>query len=134
MKWIAYAVILGLLFLVPVERLDVAKLVPVQTVAMYTEPGTVVLETDTHNVGKGSSVSKALQNLEDTTAGVIYLDTAEFLLVSTDAQSYVDALREYLNPSVRVSMWDGKGAVDTAAKYLSTMENLPKLKHWKQGL
>ncbi len=134
MKWIAYAVILGLLFLVPVERLDVAKLVPVQTVAIYTELSTVVLETDTHNVGRGNSVSKALQDLEDTTPGVIYLDTAEYLLVSSDAQSYVEALREYLNPSVMVSLWDGEGAVDVAAKYLSVMEDLPKLKHWKPSL
>ena len=134
MKYILYAVILGLLFLAPVERLDIGQLVPVQTVAIYTELGAVVLETDTNNIGRGSSVSKALQNLEDSTPGVIYLDTAEYLLVSSDAQSYVEALQQYLNPSVLVSMWDGEAEVETAAKHLSVMEDLPKLKQWKPGL
>lgn len=131
MRKLAYAVILGLLFLAPVKRLDVANLQPVQTVAIYTEPGFVVLETDTHNIGRGTSVTDAVANLEETTPGVIYLDTAEYLLVSKDAETYVDALREYLNPSVKVSLWVAGNAVDVAAKYLSEEENLPKLKNWK---
>lgn len=131
MRKLAYAVILGLLFLAPVKRLDVANLQPVQTVAIYTEPGFVVLETDTHNIGRGTSVTDAVANLEETTPGVIYLDTAEYLLVSKDAETYVDALREYLKPSVKVSLWVAGNAVDVAAKYLSEEENLPKLKNWK---
>ncbi len=131
MRMIAYAVILALLFLAPVKRLDVAKLQPVQTVAIYTEPGAVVLETDTHNVGRGASVAEAIANLEETTPGVIYLDTAEYLLISKDAEAYVDALREYLKPGVKVSLWVAGGGVDVAAKFLSEEKNLPKLKNWK---
>ena len=132
MRVLIYGIILALLLLVPVQRLDVAKLEPVQTVAIYTEPGSVVLETDTHNIGKGNSVTTALENLEKTTPGVIYLDTAEYLLVSPGAVSYVDGLRQYLSPSVRVSMWDEKGKVDMAAKFLSVRKDLPKLKDWKR--
>jgi hypothetical protein len=131
MRKIAYAVILGLLVLAPVKRLEVANLQPVQTVAIYTEPGAVVLETDTHNIGRGASVSEAVVNLEETTPGVIYLDTAEYLLVTKDAETYVDALREYLNPSVKVSFWEAGRGVDVAAKFLSEEKNLPKLKKWK---
>ena len=131
MRKLVYAVILGLLFLAPVERLDIANLQPVQTVAIYTEPGFVVLETDTHNIGRGASVTEAVANLEENTPGVIYLDTAEYLLISKDAESYVDALRGYLNPDVKVSMWQAGNAVDMAAKFLSEEKNLPKLKKWK---
>ncbi len=131
MRIIAYLIILALLLIAPVERLDVAKLEPVQTVAVYTEPGAVVLETDTHNVGKGQSISEALANLEETTPGVIYLDTAEYLLVAKDGEGYVNDLRAYLSPSVKVSMWDGDGEVDRAARFLSVEKHLPRLRHWK---
>lgn len=132
MRKVLYVVILGLLLFAPVKRLDIANLQPVQTIAVYTEPGAVVLETDTHNIGRGATVADAVLNLERNTPGVIYLDTAEYLLVSKDAQKYVDALRGYLRPSVRISDWKREIAVDIAAKYLSKTNNLPMLKHWKE--
>ena len=131
MRKLIYLIILGLLVLTPVKRLDIANLQPVQTVAIYTEPGAVVLETDTHNVGRGASVTEAVANLEENTPGVIYLDTAEYLLVSKDAESYVDALRKYLKPSVKVGLWEVGEGIDMAAKFLSEEKNLPKLKKWK---
>lgn len=131
MRKLIYLIILGLLVMTPVKRLDIANLQPVQTVAIYTEPGAVVLETDTHSIGRGVSVTEALANLEDNTPGVIYLDTAEYLLVSKDAEGYVDALRKYLKPSVKVGFWEVGEGIDMAAKFLSEEKNLPKLKKWK---
>lgn len=131
MRKIIYAVILGLLFLAPVKRLDVANLQPVQTVAIYTEPGFVVLQTDIQNVGRGATVTEAVANLEENTPGVVYLDTAEYLLISKDAESYVDALRQYLKPSVKVSSWQTGEGIENAAKFLSEEKNLVSLKKWK---
>ena len=131
MRVIIYIVILALMLLAPVERLDVAKLEPVQTVAIYMESDTVVLETDTESTGRGADVRQAYQDLEENTPGVIYLDTAEYLLVSEDAAAHVDALRQYLKPSVMVSLWDGEGSIKDAAKYLSVHYDLPELKDWK---
>ena len=133
MRKIAYVVILCLVLLAPVKRLDVANLQPVQTVAVYTEPGAVVLETDTHNLGRGATVADAVADLEKNTPGVIYLDTAEYLLISKDAQNYVSALRDYLGSSVRISNWKRGIEVDLAAKYLSEAKNLPMLKHWQDA-
>lgn len=130
MRILLYIVILALLFLAPVQRLDVAKLEPVQTVAVSVEDGTVILETDTDNAGRGADVAEALQDLEDTTPGVIYLDTAEYLLVTEAALDCVDTLRSSLSSSVRVSLWDGEGSVKTAAKYLGIRKDLPKLRDW----
>lgn len=130
MRILLYIVILALLFLAPVQRLDVAKLEPVQTVAVSMEDGTVILETDTDNTGRGVDAAEALQNLEDTTPGVIYLDTAEYLLVTEAALDCVDTLRSSLSSSVRVSLWDGEGSVKTAAKYLGIRKDLPKLRDW----
>jgi len=123
--------VLGLLFLAPVERLDVAKLEPVQTVAIYTDGGEVVLETDTQNMGRGADAKEALQDLEDNTPGVIYLDTAQYLLVTENAARYAEQLRGDLKPSVYVSMWDGKGEISNAARYLSVHGKLTKFRDWK---
>ena len=131
MRMVLYIVILALLFLAPVQRLDVAKLEPVQTVAVYIQGESVVLETDTGNKGEGADVDEALEDLEEKTPGVIYLDTAQYLLVSEQGESHVDSLRKYLSQSVSVCMWDGEGSIEGAAQYLDVRSDLPKLKDWK---
>ncbi len=131
MRMILYIIILSLLFLAPVESLDVAKLQPVQTVAIYTREEDVFLETDTGVTGRGRDVDRALEDLEKATPGVIYLDTSEYLLVSESAESLVDDLCPYLHPSVKVCLWDEKGEVKDAAKYLAVMYGLPELRQWK---
>ena len=128
MRRILYIIILALLFFAPVKRLDVAKLEPVQTVAVYMQDDQIVIETDTDNIGKGSTVHDAIDDLEQTTPGVIYLDTAEYLLLSKNAIIYIDAIRQYLAQNVRVCLWDEEGSVKDAAKYLSVRKNLPKIK------
>lgn len=131
MRILLYIIILALLLLAPVERLDVAKLEPVQTVAIRVEKNSVILETDTNNRGEGTNIADALSDLEDSTPGVIYLDTAEYLLVSENATIYVDALRRYFSPSVKVSLWDGESSVESAAQYLAVRDDLPKLRDWQ---
>ncbi len=131
MRIILYLVILALLFLVPVERLDVAKLEPVQTVAISKENGMILLQTDTKDTGRGQTAKDALRDLEERTSGVIYLDTAEYLLVTEEALDSVDALDAYLSRKVRVSLWDGKGSVEEAARYLRVHGTHPKIDQWK---
>lgn len=133
MRRILYIIILALLFFAPVKRLDVAKLEPVQTVAVYMQDDQIVIETDTDNIGKGSTVHDAIDDLEQTTPGVIYLDTAEYLLLSKNAIIYIDAIRQYLAQNVRVCLWDEEGSVKDAAKYLSVRKNLPKIKEFNEN-
>lgn len=132
MRRVLYLVILGLLFFVPLERVDIAKLLPVEAVAVYVENGEVVLETDTQDQGRGTDAADALQKLKDTTPAVVYLDTAEFLLVSKDAVGYVEQLRNFLKPSVKVCICEASGRVKEAVKYLEVHGNLPKLRDWSE--
>ncbi len=130
MRKVLYVIILALLFLAPLERVDVAKLLPIEAVAVYVDGDSVVLETDTEDKGKGENVALALRNLIKTTPAVVYLDTAEYLLVSEDALEHVDALRDYLKPSVKVCVCQAKGGVKDAAKYLDVHGDLPELRDW----
>ena len=129
MRRVIYVLILGLLFFAPVDRLDVADLELVQAVALYLEDGLVVLETDTGDVGKGKVVAEALEDMKGNTASVIYLDTAELLLVAEDAYAHVEAMRELLAPSVMVGRYRG-GDVAEEAKYEDIHGQLTKLRDW----
>lgn len=131
MRIILYVVILALLFVVPLEPVDVAKLLPIETVAVYMEDGNVVMETDTQHKGRGENVADALENLKAVTPAVVYLDTACYLLISEDAMHCVDQLKQYLKPSVDVAICDDKDWVKDAAKYLSVHGGTVPLKQLK---
>lgn len=132
MRIIMYIVILALLFLAPIERMDVADLLPIEAVAVYAEDGKVVLETDTENIGRGENAVKALENLKETTAAVVYLDTAEYLIVSEETEEQIAELRKFLKPSVQVCIADAKGRVKDVAKYVDIHGDTVRLKHWKR--
>lgn len=131
MRRVLYVLLLAPLLFVPLERVDVAKLLPIEAVAVYIQENLVVLETDTEHTGAGDTVQQALASLKKNTPAVVYLDTAEYLLVSDDAIAKVDELRQYLKPSVKVCICDAKERVKDAAEYLSVHGKLPKLREWK---
>lgn len=130
---ILYCLILVALLLIPVEKLDVGDLEPVQAVWVYQQDGRVVLETDTQDEGNGNTVEEALADLETHCKGIIYLDTAQFLLVAEDTAERIPALTNHLKGSVSVCQWDGEGSVADAAKYMAAHKSGRKLRDWKQG-
>lgn len=133
MRKILYIVILGMLFFAPLQRLDIAKLLPVQAVAVYLENEDVVLETDASYMGRGETALQALEDLKQTVPAVIYLDTAEYLLIAEDATGFAEELRQVLKPSVKVCVCQAAGRVKEAVEYLEVHSNLPKLRHWNGG-
>lgn len=130
MRRILSVAILALCLLAPVKRLDVAKLEPVQTVAIYSQGGKVVLETDTGNRGEGVDAAEALGNLKQNALAVIYLDTAEYLLVGEGDEQLVGQLLPVLHKRVKVALYGGGDIVEETA-YWEVHGDLPKLEQWK---
>ncbi len=131
MRKFLYVLILVSLLFAPLNRVNVADLLPVEAVAVYMDGDQVVLETDTEHLGYGETAEQALEALKKNTPKVVYLDTAAYLLVSEDAVDEVDSLRQHLKPSVRVCVCDGRGKVKDTTQYLRVHQKLPKLKDWK---
>ena len=131
MRRVLYAALIVPLFFVPLNRVNVADLLPIEAVAMYMDGNQVILETDTEHKGYGENAEKALASLKQNTPAVVYLDTAEYLLVAPDAAEQVESLRPHLKPSVKVCVWKAEGKVKDAAKYLEIHKDLPSLKTWK---
>ena len=126
MRLILYIVIIALVFFAPVKWTDVADLLPIETVAVYKEEGSVVLETDSGYKGVGQDAQKALENLKEKTPAIIYLDTAKYLVVAEDAKEQIQELKGYLKEKIRIYIADVRGYVKEASKYLQTHENLPE--------
>ena len=131
---VLYVLILAAMFALPVERTDVGKLRPIQTVSISKNGGWTILRTDTEDIGMGKTVQEALDNLKATTPGVVYLDTAVFLLVAEEAQDSIQDLRQVLRKNVKVCVADRGIDPVKATEYLAAHDNLPKLKHWEEGM
>lgn len=101
-KFIIYIIVIASALIVPVERADVGKLIPVETVFVYREGEMTVVETETGNRGVGSTVDTAIQNLHETASGLIFLDTAEYLLVSEETVGLLSDMAGYLKETTRV--------------------------------
>lgn len=127
-----YTLVLAAALTVPLRGTDVGKLKPVGLIELYKEGESVVILTDSGDSGIGSSVHAAFENLEQTTAGVIFLDTADFLLLSHDAVESARELEAYLKPSVRVCYTQEKIDPQQAAAYLAVHRPSVKLKDWNR--
>lgn len=130
MRKVLYCLIVIALLFVPLNRVDVSKLLPIEAVALYMEGENVVLETDTAHTGIGATAQQALEALKKNTPKAVYLDTTAYLLVSENAADQVDSLRQFLKPSVRVCVCEAKDIVKDTAEYLKVHLKLPKLKDW----
>ncbi len=128
---VVYCLILAALCVLPVERQDVADLEPIQAVWLSQENETVVLETDTKDKGTGSTVAEALADMKHKSLGIIYLDTAQYLLVSENARKMIPQIAQYLKGSVRICLWDGAGEVADAARYMQSHKTGCELKNWQ---
>lgn len=120
MKRIAlYIAALAVALLIPTKGTDIGKLQPVELASIDLEEGWIVLRTDTGDSGIGQSVEEALQNLKDTTAGIVFLDTADYLLTTPEASETAKKLTPYLKGSVRICAVEGNVDLEEAAEYLS---------------
>lgn len=128
---VIYILALAAALMVPIEGTDVGKLQPVSVVQLYRDGESVIIETDTGDSGVGGSVEAAFNNLEETTAGVIFLDTADFLLLDSNAAEVIGALETYLKPSIRICLVEEKIDPGQAAQYLAVHRPGVQLKNYK---
>ena len=132
MRKVLYVALLVPLFFVPLHRVNIADLLPVEAVAIYMNGNQVVLETDTGNKGSGETVEKAVAALKENTPAVVYLDTAKYLLISPDATEQAERLYSYLKPSVKVCVCQAAGRVKDMVEYLEIQRDLPQLKNFSK--
>lgn len=130
---IIYALILLAAFAVPVEKADVAQLRPIEVIYICKDADAVVLKTDTDDIGIGHDALSALEDMKLTSPAVIYLDTAEYLLIGDGAQEAAKQLKGVLKNSVQLCETDDNIELKDVAEYLPVHGNLPDFKDWEAG-
>lgn len=130
---IIYIIVAALALLMKPHGTDVGKLIPVEVIWLSGSQGQVMIETDTGNKGTGKTIDDAIENLKKTTAGVVYLDTADFLLVSTGSVEFLGEMGKHLKSTVEVCGADGEIDLTAAAEYLAAHRPNMTLKKAMRG-
>ena len=118
-KILLYMLLLGAALVLPLEGSDVGSLLPVELVQLDKMGDSVVISTDAGTTGTGETVKTAIRDMEKTAVGIVFLDTADYLLVKESAMPEVESIKEHLKPSVRVCIQHVEMNLKDAAAYLS---------------
>ena len=81
--WVLCGIAAGLLLAgeLPMETHDAAELLPAELAIFWTEDGRVCARCDNGTEGSGEDLDAALDDLERAAEGVLFLDTAEHLIL-----------------------------------------------------
>lgn len=127
MKILLYMVILIGVLLLPAQGTDVGKLIPVEVIAVSESGGVVTINTDTGDMGQGNGLEEAFEDMKRTAPGIIYLDTAEYLILEEGLEE-MEALRGYLKGDIQVCYAREGLPLEGIANYLSVHKSDVKLK------
>lgn len=133
MRWIIYLALIAVTLLVPVNRTDVAKLQPVEVICLQRRGEDLQIRTDTEDSGAGKNLKAAIEDLEKSTPGIIYLDTAEYLLIYLGCEMEADQIKEYLKDNVRICEISQQMNLADAAVYLDIHRPQQTMRIWKPG-
>lgn len=131
MKYWIWVLLAALMLLSPFQGSDVGKLRPVELVAMHREGYTVILETDTGDVGRGRNPAEALEDMKRTAPGALFLDTAEYFLVTRETENLLPELAGVLRPAVEVCVLEDPVDLEAAAEYLRAHSPEVTLLQWR---
>ena len=112
---------------------DAAKLAPAQVVSVQTEDGEIMVRTDLGNFGRGADLEEAFADLEDTTSGKVFLDTADYLLVDEASMAYLPELTQWLKGNCLVFKSGEVEDLEGAALYLDAHPAGLELKECRSG-
>lgn len=98
---------------------DLGNLKPVQLVQVTTCNGKVRVRTDTGSMGQGITVAEAVTDLQNGADGTVFLETADFLLVTALTSRFLPELGDFLRPGTEIARITSYVDGETAAKYLT---------------
>ncbi len=131
MKYWVWIPLAALLLLSPFQGNDVGKLRPVELVTMRREKNAVVLETDTGDVGRGRDPLTALEDLKRSAPGALFLDTADYFLVTRETENLLPELSGVLRPAVEICVYSEETDLMGAVEYLRAHSPEVTLLQWR---
>lgn len=102
-RWVIYGLVIALLLVLrPQEMKDVGQLLPVELLYIYKEGGYIRVETDDGTWGRGLTLQRAFDDLKETAPGSVFLETADYLMVTHTTAALLPELAERLRPATEV--------------------------------
>jgi len=120
-RWISLGLLLVLLCRTEHTGAEMNRLEPVETILLTQQKdGSICVETDTGAKGIGMNPQKAVENLHSASPKVIFLDTAQYLLVDSKTKAMIPQMYPYLRPATRVCQVRGEIDISQVTEYLKT--------------
>lgn len=112
---------------------DVGRLQPVQVVRVSSTAGQILIQTDTGDLGQGETLKEAFEDMKNTASSKVFLDTADYLILSPKCKSLLPALMEYLRPACSVCLEDGEPDLEQVGKFLEVHDPKLTLMRYRAG-
>ena len=135
-RYLVYACVLAAVMLMAKQDhpgSDVARLEPVGILRVTEKGGVVSIETDLGHYGTGETLDDAVTDMRQTASGEVFLDTAEFLLISKGGAKWLPELCGLLRPSCQVCLSLGDIELGQAAEYLKFHKPQYSLRLYRKG-
>ena len=131
--WITAGLLLA--FLLPESRrTDISRLCPVEMLYIYMDGQKFVAAADTGSWGSGDTWQEAFADLENTTPGVIFLDTTEYLLITEEVEPWLAEMNQRLRPSIKVVVMNGEPQWENLSAWLRSRNAGTTLWKCEEGL
>lgn len=134
-KWIWIAGLAALLLLSRVEHtgVDIDLLEPVRLVCVSAQEDGICVETDTGAMGYGQDLESAIANLHASSSASVFLDTAEFLVLSGKTEELLPQLYGILRPACQVCVTNGQPDLAQVVEFLNAHPPQVKLLQCRAG-
>ena len=113
---------------------DIGMLIPVETVFIQKQGDEIAIQTDSADTGVGATMKRAAEDLKEKADGVIYLDTADYLILNREAEALLPQLQNNQKQEVFLCEADGQIDVQKATAFLRAHTPQLKLSDWSNGM
>ena len=117
-NWIYMFLLAATAIFLPTRGTDVGELLPVELITVTREDGVVVVAADTGDAGRGDTIAEAMKDLRGGASGEVFLETADYLLLSEDFWGSQESLSGWFRPGTLVYAVKEQVDAEKAAEYL----------------
>lgn len=104
----------------PFAAAETARLLPAEIVRISKRGPIYRIETDQPGTGRGRSIQKALENLKEKAPGIVFLETAQTVLVQDLDREDCRSLLSILRPGCGLCRETGQGDLKETAEFLKS--------------
>jgi hypothetical protein len=131
--WALVIVVISVSDMLPFAGTDVAKLHPIEVLIVQRNNDILSISTDSGITGFGEDVPQALSDIKLVAAGEVFLETANYVLLSPDCSDVIDSFFAYIRPACQIYLFEGEGDWYQVSKYLESHPSNATLLACKRG-